>query len=163
MTSARPSSNSSTSALSRSSSSLLLSSLELSDTEVYAPYIRALLGTASHFWHSRPPLVDLGVIQVPICDGSFTCEDYNTYAAHPWSPFPLRRAHPGPGPHKSPSRVAVVLKLNIYHLTPRLAGGDGRRGGVGAESRYAMRGYIYIYLYLYTFIYIYIIFIHIYI
>ena len=19
--------------------------------------------------------------------------------AHPWSPFPLRRAHPGPGPH----------------------------------------------------------------
>jgi len=30
-------------------SSLLLSSLELSDTNVYAPYIRALLGTASHF------------------------------------------------------------------------------------------------------------------
>jgi len=32
-----------------SSSSLLLSSLELSDTQVYEPYIRALLGTASHF------------------------------------------------------------------------------------------------------------------
>ena len=32
-----------------SSSSLLLSSLELSDTKVYAPEIRALLGTASHF------------------------------------------------------------------------------------------------------------------
>ena len=32
-----------------SSSSLLLSSLELSDTKVYEPYIRALLGTASHF------------------------------------------------------------------------------------------------------------------
>jgi len=32
-----------------SSSSLLLSSLELSDTEVYAPYIRARLGTAAHF------------------------------------------------------------------------------------------------------------------
>ena len=31
-----------------SSSSLLLSSLELSDTEVYAPQIRALLGNASH-------------------------------------------------------------------------------------------------------------------
>jgi len=31
------------------SSSLLLSSLELSDTQVYEPYIRALLGTASHF------------------------------------------------------------------------------------------------------------------
>jgi len=32
-----------------SSSSLLLSSLELSDTKVYEPCIRALLGTASHF------------------------------------------------------------------------------------------------------------------
>jgi len=21
------------------------------------------------------------------CDTSFTCEDYNTYRAHPWSPF----------------------------------------------------------------------------
>jgi len=33
----------------QTSSSLLLSSLELSDTTVYEPYIRALLGTASHF------------------------------------------------------------------------------------------------------------------
>jgi len=31
-------------------SSLLLSSLELSDTQVYEPQIRALLGTASHFY-----------------------------------------------------------------------------------------------------------------
>ena len=31
--------------------SLLLSSLELSDTNVYEPYIRALLGTGSHFCH----------------------------------------------------------------------------------------------------------------
>ena len=31
------------------SSSALLSSLELSDTQVYEPYIRALLGTAAHF------------------------------------------------------------------------------------------------------------------
>jgi len=31
------------------SSSVLLSSLELSDTKVYEPEIRALLGTASHF------------------------------------------------------------------------------------------------------------------
>ena len=30
-------------------SSLLLSSLELSDTKVYEPYIRARLGTAAHF------------------------------------------------------------------------------------------------------------------
>ena len=32
-----------------SSSYLLLSSLELSDTKVYKPWIRALLGTAAHF------------------------------------------------------------------------------------------------------------------
>ena len=32
----------------------------------------------------------------PICDSLFTSEDYNTYMAHPWSPFPLRRAHPRP-------------------------------------------------------------------
>ena len=32
-----------------SSSYLLLSSLELSDTQVYEPEIRAILGTASHF------------------------------------------------------------------------------------------------------------------
>ena len=32
-----------------SSSSLLLSSLELSDSKVYEPYIRARLGTATHF------------------------------------------------------------------------------------------------------------------
>ena len=31
------------------SSSLLLSNLELSDTKVYEPYIRARLGTAAHF------------------------------------------------------------------------------------------------------------------
>ena len=40
---------SSVSVYSSSSSSLLLSSLELSDTKVYGPQIRALLGTASHF------------------------------------------------------------------------------------------------------------------
>jgi hypothetical protein len=32
-----------------SSSSLLLSSLELSDAQIYEPQIRALFGTASHF------------------------------------------------------------------------------------------------------------------
>ena len=36
-------------ASSYTSSSLLLSSLELSDTQVYEPQIRALLGTAAHF------------------------------------------------------------------------------------------------------------------
>ena len=31
-------------------SSSVLSSLELSDANVYAPYVRAILETASHFW-----------------------------------------------------------------------------------------------------------------
>ena len=39
-----------------SSPFLLLSSLELSDTKVYEPEIRALLGTASHF--TTPSTVD---------------------------------------------------------------------------------------------------------
>ena len=33
------------------------------------------------------------------CDSSFTCQDYSTYGAHPWSPSPLRRAYPWPDPH----------------------------------------------------------------
>ena len=37
-----------------SSSPLLLSSLELSDAKVYEPYIRAILGTASHFCEVVP-------------------------------------------------------------------------------------------------------------
>ena len=44
-------------------SSLLLSSLELSDTKVYEPYIRALLGTASHFCEGGVPQVT-GSVQV---------------------------------------------------------------------------------------------------
>jgi len=43
-------------------SSFLLSSLELSDTKVYAPHIRAVLGTASHFCE----LVVLKLRTVPI-------------------------------------------------------------------------------------------------
>jgi len=38
-----------------SSSSLLLSRLELSDTKVYEPQIRALLGTAAHFCEVYEP------------------------------------------------------------------------------------------------------------
>ena len=48
---------------------------------------------------------------LPICDSSFTCEDYNTYRAHPWSPFPLRRAHPGPGPHRCGQKGEVSTSL----------------------------------------------------
>ena len=35
------------------------------------------------------------------------CEDYNTYVAHHLSPFLLRRAHPGPGPHTHPTPPTV--------------------------------------------------------
>ena len=52
---------------------------------------------------------------LPICGRSFMCEDYNTYRAHPWSPFPLRRAHSGPGAHS----------INFTHL---ILGLDVRRG-----------------------------------
>ena len=39
------------------------------------------------------PLKATGAMALfPICDSSIACEDYNTYRAHPWSPFPLRRA-----------------------------------------------------------------------
>ena len=37
---------------------------------------------------------------LPICDSPFTCEDYNTFRAHSWSPSPLRRAYQGPGRHR---------------------------------------------------------------
>ena len=54
--------------ISLSSFSLLLSSLELSDTKVYEPQMRALLGTASHFCEVvdlklSMPLSDLGAEQ----------------------------------------------------------------------------------------------------
>ena len=49
------------------SSSSLLSSLELSDTHVYEPWIRALLGTAAHFckvvvFNAQRCLFDLGQV-----------------------------------------------------------------------------------------------------
>ena len=48
---------------------------------------------------------------LPICESSFTREDYNTYRARSWSPFPLRRAHPGPDPHTQDlERAAIVLR-----------------------------------------------------
>ena len=45
-----------------SSSSLLLSRLKLGETQIYAPQIRALLGTASHFYE----VVVLELRTVPI-------------------------------------------------------------------------------------------------
>ena len=56
-----------------SSSSLLLSSLELNYTQVYTPYIRALLGTASHCFEVavlqvRTPLYSYGIAyHIPLC------------------------------------------------------------------------------------------------
>ena len=53
-----------------------------------------------------------------ICDTSFTCEDYTTYRAHPCSlSSPLRRAHPGPGPHTT---VGLFLCAKDH---PRSGGG----------------------------------------
>jgi len=57
--------------------------------------------------------------QLPILDSSFTCEDYNTYRDHPWSPFPLRRAHPGPCLHTgSKANPSTVLELSIINHKP---------------------------------------------
>ena len=50
----------------------------------------------SNAWRSnerKPPLSPRGFSTPQVR------EDYNTYRAHPWSPFSLRRAHPGPGPY----------------------------------------------------------------
>ena len=55
---------------------------------------------------------------LPICDSSFTCEDYNTYRAHPGSPFPLRRAHPGPGPHTQRSALTPLTILSTRCAQP---------------------------------------------
>ena len=49
--------------------------------------------------HDRRSSVVGAMALFPTCDSPFTCEDYNTYRSHPWSHFPLRRAHPEPGPH----------------------------------------------------------------
>jgi len=51
-------------------------------------------------------------------NSSFTCENYNTYRAHPWSPLPLRRAHPGPGPHKSRVSRFALREANSRFQIP---------------------------------------------
>jgi len=53
------------------SSSVLLSSLEWSDTKVYEPEIRALLGTASHFCE----VVVLKLITVPLLEAGGGCRE----------------------------------------------------------------------------------------
>ena len=68
-------------------SSLLLSSLELSDTTIYEPYIRALLGTASHFTCTPTqalPVVPRGVAPrvTPLWVGSISGKYRNRSMQH---------------------------------------------------------------------------------
>ena len=54
---------------------------------------------------------------LPTFDASFACDDQNTYMAHPWCPFPLRRAHPGPGPHIGTCReCAAWIRFSLSPL-----------------------------------------------
>ena len=57
-------------------SSLLLSSLELSDTKVYAPQIRALLGTASHFDSQPKTILEM---DYPYTPGWIYCDPQAPY------------------------------------------------------------------------------------
>ena len=56
---------------------------------------------------------------LPICNSSFTCEDYSTYRAHPWSSFFLRRAHPRPGPRTRTGRTQRARNLLSLSRTQR--------------------------------------------
>ena len=60
-----------------------------------------------------------------ICDRSFTCEDYNTYRAHPWSLSPLRRAHPGPGPHNMCGGQVMDMIVVKVECSFTFVGGNG--------------------------------------
>ena len=58
----------------------------------------------------------MGVMALlPICESSFTSEDYNTCRTHYWSPFPPRRAHPGPGPHSLRHRGMPPPAMCVFH------------------------------------------------
>ena len=59
---------------------------------------------------------------LPICDSSFECEDDNTYRAHPWSSFPLRRVHPGLGPHNAHTLAMLAIDSFIAALCLLCAG-----------------------------------------
>ena len=91
---------------------------------------------------------------LPICDRSFTCEDYNTYRAPPWSPFPLRRAHPGPGPHTRsalPCRVDFIassistkrdfgdLRSNLVEILDAMRFVEGKREFITSRRRECTR------------------------
>jgi hypothetical protein len=54
---------------------------------------------------------------LPICDSSFTCEDYNEFMALSWCPFPLRQAHPGPNLHIA--EPSTLTSLEWFFLGQR--------------------------------------------
>ena len=88
--------------------------------------MRALLGTAAHFCKVVLKLRSLKQVGGPrrprlahappgTPPGVYK---YNTYRAHPWSPFPLRRAHPGPGPHKVLCPARSRAKMEQLEILP---------------------------------------------
>jgi len=134
---------------SSSASSLLLSSLELSDTKVYEPYIRALLGTDSHFCevvlkltgtyplfaHNPSPVRSTQSITFPphsdtgrrsgAGGGDAVGALQSLSTLHP-PPFTL---HPSPSTlHPTP----YTLHLTPYTLTPPSHSGSGRRPSEGS-------------------------------
>jgi len=75
----------------RSSSSLLLSSVELNDTTVYEPQIRARLGTASHPLRPRPGRSTPSAVSIPFTYWSYwSLNDQSTAATHVGCPWTLR-------------------------------------------------------------------------
>ena len=76
----------------------------------------------------KPPRVEpqiawLGALGIHfgVCKGVVPV-DHSRDSSYPWSPFPPRRARPGPGPH-----IQQDLLRNRHELNHRLPG-----GGVGA-------------------------------
>ena len=65
------------------------------------------------------------------CNSSFPCEDYNTHRANPWSHFPLRRTHPGPGLY-----TWVTVERGRFALAKTLC--SGATGS--ADTRFAPMG-----------------------
>ena len=91
------------------SSSLLLSSLELSDAKVYEPQTRARLGTAAHF-------CEVVVLKLKNVSASteLPCPDWGSPRF--WKgPF-LERAFPGKGP--TTDSCVSSWQLSLSHHTP---------------------------------------------
>jgi len=93
-------------------------SLTLSDTRVYEPQIRALLGVQGATQrHSVEKVLSLllgrcteivssRVTHVVRTGSLRPYPEYSRANSYPWSPFPPRRARPGPGAHTCPRTSA---------------------------------------------------------